>query len=57
MSGASGCFYASDLMITSTPEGHFVHWRSMKLSNLLWQNRSNYSGSSALLIAVQLQSA
>jgi hypothetical protein len=25
--------------------------------NRLWQNRSNYSGSSALLIAVQLQSA
>jgi hypothetical protein len=33
--GASGCFCASDLMITSTPEGHFVHWRGMKLSNLL----------------------
>jgi hypothetical protein len=22
-------------MITSTPEGHFVHWRGMKLSDLL----------------------
>jgi hypothetical protein len=26
--GASGCFCASDLMITSTPEGRFVHWRA-----------------------------
>jgi hypothetical protein len=33
--GASGCFCASDLMITSTPEGCFVHWRGMKLSDLL----------------------
>jgi hypothetical protein len=33
--GASGCFGASDLMITSTPEGRFVHWKGMKLSNLL----------------------
>jgi hypothetical protein len=33
--GASSCFCASDLMITSTPEGHFVHWRGMKLSDLL----------------------
>jgi hypothetical protein len=33
--GASGCFCASDLMITSTLEGCFVHWRGMKLSNLL----------------------
>jgi hypothetical protein len=33
--GALGCFCASDLMITSTPEGHFVHWRGMKLSDLL----------------------
>jgi hypothetical protein len=33
--GASGCFCASDLMITSTPEGRFVHWRGMKLSDLL----------------------
>jgi hypothetical protein len=33
--GASSCFCASDLMITSTPEGRFVHWRGMKLSDLL----------------------
>jgi hypothetical protein len=33
--GASGSFGASDLMITSTPEGRFVHWRGMKLSDLL----------------------
>jgi hypothetical protein len=33
--GASGNFGASDLMITSTPEGRFVHWRVMKLSDLL----------------------
>jgi hypothetical protein len=33
--GASGSFGASDLMITSTPKGHFVHWRGMKLSDLL----------------------
>jgi hypothetical protein len=33
--GASGCFGASDLMITSMPEGHIVHWRDMELSNLL----------------------
>jgi hypothetical protein len=33
--GASGCFGASDLMITSISEGHFVHWRGMELSNLL----------------------
>jgi hypothetical protein len=32
---ASGCFGASDLMITSTPEGRFVHWKGMKPSNLL----------------------
>jgi hypothetical protein len=29
---ALGCFGANDLMITSTPEGHFVHWKGMKLS-------------------------
>jgi hypothetical protein len=23
------------MMITSTPEGHFVHWKGMKLSDLL----------------------
>jgi hypothetical protein len=33
--GASGSFDASGLMITSTPEGRFVHWKGMKLSNLL----------------------
>jgi hypothetical protein len=33
--GASGCFGASDLMITSIPEGHFVHWRGMELCDLL----------------------
>jgi hypothetical protein len=33
--GASDSFGASDLMITSTPEGRFVHWRGMKLSDLL----------------------
>jgi hypothetical protein len=32
---ASGCFGANGLMITSTPEGHFVHWKGMKLSDLL----------------------
>jgi hypothetical protein len=33
--GASGCFGANGLMITSTPEGRFVHWKAMKLSDLL----------------------
>jgi hypothetical protein len=33
--GASGCFGTSDLMITSTPEGRFVHWKGMELSDLL----------------------
>jgi hypothetical protein len=33
--GALGCFGANDLMITSTPEGRFVHWKGMKLSDLL----------------------
>jgi hypothetical protein len=28
--GASGCFGANGLMITSTPEGPFVHWKGMK---------------------------
>jgi hypothetical protein len=32
---ASGCFGTSDLMITSTPEGRFVHWKCMKPSDLL----------------------
>jgi hypothetical protein len=27
--GASGCFGANDLMITSTPEGRFVHWKGI----------------------------
>jgi hypothetical protein len=31
---ASGCFGASNLMITSMPEGRIVHWRGMELSNL-----------------------
>jgi hypothetical protein len=33
--GASGCFGANGLMIISTPEGRFVHWKGMKLSDLL----------------------
>jgi hypothetical protein len=33
--GASGCFGANGLMITSTSEGRFVHWKGMKLCNLL----------------------
>jgi hypothetical protein len=33
--GATGCLGDNGLMITSTPEGHFVHWRGMKLSDLL----------------------
>jgi hypothetical protein len=33
--GALGCFGASDMMITSTPEGRFVHWKGMKPSDLL----------------------
>jgi hypothetical protein len=33
--GASGCFGAIDLMITSIPEGRFLHWRGMELSDLL----------------------
>jgi hypothetical protein len=31
----SGCFGANGLMITSTPEGCFMHWKGMKLSDLL----------------------
>jgi hypothetical protein len=30
-----GCFGANGLMITSTPEGRFGHWKGMKLSDLL----------------------
>jgi hypothetical protein len=33
--GAAGCLVDSGLMITSTLEGHFVHWKVMKLSDLL----------------------
>jgi hypothetical protein len=33
--GALGCFGANGLMITSTLEGRFVHWKGMKLSDLL----------------------
>jgi hypothetical protein len=33
--GASGCFGASDLVITSMPEGRIVHWRGMVFSDLL----------------------
>jgi hypothetical protein len=33
--GALGCFGANGLMITSTPEGRFVHWKGMKLYDLL----------------------
>jgi hypothetical protein len=33
--GASGCFCANSLMITSTPEVPFVHWKGMSLSDLL----------------------
>jgi hypothetical protein len=32
---ASGCFGASDMMITSVPDGRIVHWRGMALSDLL----------------------
>jgi hypothetical protein len=33
--GATGCFGANSLMITFSPEGHFVHWKGMKLFDLL----------------------
>jgi hypothetical protein len=33
--GASSCLGANGLMITSTLEGRFVHWKGMKLSDLL----------------------
>jgi hypothetical protein len=32
---ASGCLGDNGLMITSTPEGRFMHWKGMKLSDLL----------------------
>jgi hypothetical protein len=34
-SGAAGHLGDNGLMITFTPEGHFVHWKGMKLSDLL----------------------
>jgi hypothetical protein len=33
--GAAGCFGNSGLMITSTPEGRFMHWKGTKLFDLL----------------------
>jgi hypothetical protein len=33
--GAAGCLGDNGLMITSTPKGRFVHWKGMKLSDLL----------------------
>jgi hypothetical protein len=33
--GAAGCLGDDGPMITSTPEGRFMHWRGMKLSDLL----------------------
>jgi hypothetical protein len=33
--GAAGRLGDDGLMITSTPEGRFVHWKGMKLSDLL----------------------
>jgi hypothetical protein len=33
--GASGCFGANGLMITSSLEGRFMHWKGMELSDLL----------------------
>jgi hypothetical protein len=33
--GAWGCFGASDLMISSTSKGRFMHWKGMKPSDLL----------------------
>jgi hypothetical protein len=33
--GATGCFGANGLMVASSPEGHFMHWKGMKLSDLL----------------------
>jgi hypothetical protein len=33
--GATGCLGDNGLMITSTPEGCLVHWKGMKLSDLL----------------------
>jgi hypothetical protein len=33
--GAAGCLGDNGLMITSTPESHFVYWKGMKLSDPL----------------------
>jgi hypothetical protein len=33
--GAAGCLGDNGLMITSTPGGRFMHWKGMKLSDLL----------------------
>jgi hypothetical protein len=33
--GVTGCSGANGLMVTSTPEGCFVHWKGMKLPDLL----------------------
>jgi hypothetical protein len=33
--GAVGCFGDNGLMITTTLEGHFMHWMGIKLSDLL----------------------
>jgi hypothetical protein len=33
--GAAGCLGDNGLMITSTPKGRFVHWKGMKLFDLL----------------------
>jgi hypothetical protein len=33
--GAAGCLGDDGLIITSTTEGHFVHWKGIKLSDLL----------------------
>jgi hypothetical protein len=33
--GASGCSGPGDLVITSLPKGRIVHWRGMRLSDLL----------------------
>jgi hypothetical protein len=35
MSGAAGRLGDDGMMITSTPEGRFMHWKGMKLSDLL----------------------
>jgi hypothetical protein len=39
--GASGCFGAGDLVITSMPEGRIVHWRGMALCDLLKATAGN----------------